>query len=563
MKMQPTRRIDSNVQSIGEVLRRPIFYKVPVYQRDFAWTSEEIDILWEDITSALLGGRNEYFLGAIVVSPSDDDKIREIVDGQQRLAVLSMMFAAIVQEWKTNNDIERGDDVFRDFLGSKNRRTGELITKISLNETNDPIYQEVVLKDQDVTATERKNWTHSNRLLEDAFTRIKNKLDDWIHEVGDVSARLLDLEEFLASKANVILIEVGDESDAFVLFETLNDRGLDLAVSDLVKNYLFSLAGVNIERFKKLWIEIIVLVGSENLTAFLRHFWNSEHETTRERELYRVLKGTIKNTTVAREFIERLRKVADLYAALLNPEHAYWSDFPSEVRTHLDALLLFKVTQFRPVALAAMETYKPNDAVKTLQILSVVSFRYTVVSALATGHLERIYSVAALAIRDGQAKTPAKLFGFLKQAYVPDERFEEDFSTKAFSKAPIARHILGELNDHLERDSEKMVAERSGRITLEHILPKNPNQKWKGAIPSDENLEDYVDRIGNLTLLEKGRNKGISTLGFKEKKEVALIGSSLAINKELLNFTTWTSKEIENRSKSLAALAKQIWCIKY
>src|SRR6266508_1009681 len=563
MKQQPTRRIDSNVHSIGEVLRRPIFYKVPVYQRDFAWTYEEIDILWEDITSAVLSGRNEYFLGAIVVSPSDDDKTREIVDGQQRLAVLSMMFAAIADEWKTNNDNKRADGVFRDFLGSENRRTGDLSTKISLNETNDPIYQGVVLKGQGVTVTARKSWPLSNRLLDDTFTRIKNKLHNWVREVGDVSARLLDLEDFLAGNTNVILIEVGDEADAFVLFETLNDRGLELAVSDLVKNYLFSLAGGNIERFKKLWIEIIVLVGSENLTSFLRHFWNSEHETTRERELYRVLKSTIKNTTVSREFIERLRKVADLYAALLNPEHTYWSDFPPEVRTHLDALLLFKVTQFRPVALAAMETFKPNDVIRTLQILAVISFRYTVVSALGTGNLERTYTDAALAIRNGQAKTPVRLFGSLKQAYVPDDRFEEDFATRLFSKAPVARYILGELNDYLENDSEKMVAERIGRITLEHILPKNPNQKWKGAIPSDENLDDYVDRIGNLTLLEKGRNKGISTLGFKEKKEAAFTGSSLAINQELLKNVTWTCKEIENRSRELASIASQIWHIEY
>jgi uncharacterized protein with ParB-like and HNH nuclease domain len=63
MKKKFTRQIDSDVQSIGEVLRKPIFYKVPVYQRDFAWTDEEIDTLWEDITSALVSGRNEYFLG--------------------------------------------------------------------------------------------------------------------------------------------------------------------------------------------------------------------------------------------------------------------------------------------------------------------------------------------------------------------------------------------------------------------------------------------------------------------------------------------------------------------
>jgi hypothetical protein len=474
-----------------------------------------------------------------------------------------MIFSAIAGEWKHIGDDNRAGGVFRDFLGSENRRTSELISKISLNETNDPIYHDVVLLGKEISSAERKSWTLSNKLLETAFSRIKNKLHIWARELGDPSERLLDLEEFLASSTNIILIEVGDEADAFVLFETLNDRGLELAVSDLVKNYLFSLAGGHIERFKKLWVEIIVLVGSENLTSFLRHFWNSEHETTRERELYRVLKGTVKNPTSAREFIERLRKVADLYAALLNPEHAYWSDFPSEVRTHLDALLTFKVTQFRPVALAAMETYKPNDVTKAFEILSVFSFRYTIVSALATGHLERIYSASALAIRDGRAKTPAKLFGFLKPSYVPDDRFEEDFSTKVFSKAPIARYILSALNDYLENDVEKMVAEKGGRVTLEHILPKNPNQKWKGAIASDENIEDYVDQIGNLTLLEKGKNKGISTLGFKEKKEAAFVDSSLAINKEILKFTSWTTKEIEERSNNLAKIAKKIWRIEY
>jgi len=82
MVKQVTRRIDSNTQSIGELLRKPIFYKVPINQRDFAWTSEEINYLWEDITRALQEGRNEYFLGAIVISSTSDDKTRDIVDGQ-------------------------------------------------------------------------------------------------------------------------------------------------------------------------------------------------------------------------------------------------------------------------------------------------------------------------------------------------------------------------------------------------------------------------------------------------------------------------------------------------
>lgn len=453
--------------------------------------------------------------------------------------------------------------MFRDFLGSEDRRTSELVAKLSLNETNDPVYQDLVLKGRKVSAPERKSWPLSNRLLDAAVSRIKTKVHDWVNEVGDPGARLLDLEEFVADNTNVILIEVGDESDAFVIFETLNDRGLELAVSDLVKNYLFSLAGPNIERFKKLWSEIALLVGSENLTPFLRHFWLSEHEIVRERELYRTLRNTVKNATASRELIDRLRKAADLYAALLNPEHPYWSDFSTEARTYLDALLLFKVTQFRPVALAAMATFGPNEVSKTLRALMVISFRYTVVSALGTGNLERIYADAALAIRNSQAKSPARLFAHLKQAYVPDDRFEEDFTSRSFSKAPIARYILAEVNDHLENDPEKMVAERTGRITLEHILPRNLNKEWKGAVPSDKNPEDYVDRIGNLTLLEKGRNKGISSKGFREKKTKAFNGSSLAINQELLKHATWTAKEIDARSRRLADIAKQIWRVDY
>jgi len=563
MKQQAPRRIDSNAQSVGELLRRPIFYKVPVNQRDFAWTSEEDDVLWEDLTSALLNGRNEYFLGAIVVSPGSDDKTREIVDGQQRLAAVSMILAAVASEWRLRNDNKRADGVFRDFLGSEDRRTSELVAKLSLNETNDPVYQDLVLKGRKASAADRKTWPTSNRLLDAAFSRITSKVHSWINEVGDPTARLLDLEEFVADDTNVILIEVGDESDAFVIFETLNDRGLELAVSDLVKNYLFSLAGTNIDRFKKLWSEIALLVGSENLTPFLRHFWLSEHEIVRERELYRTLRNIVRHTTASRELIERLRKSADLYAALLNPEHPYWSDFSTEVRTHLDALLLFKVTQFRPVALAAMEKFGPNEVSKILRTLMVISFRYTVVSSLGTGNLEKLYTDAALAIRNGQAKSPAKVFAHLKQSYVSDDRFGEDFAKRPFSKAPIARYVLAEVNDHLEKDPEKMVAERTGRITLEHILPRNPNKEWKGAIPSDEDAEDYVDRIGNLTLLEKGRNKGVSSKGFKEKKSKAFNGSSLAVNQELLKHAVWTSKEIDSRSKNLAGIAKQIWRVDY
>jgi hypothetical protein len=563
MKTKATRRIDSNTQSVGEVLRKPFFYRVPANQRDFAWTLEEIDVLWEDVTSALEDDRNEYFLGAIVLSQCDDEKLREIVDGQQRLAALSMMFAALVSEWKESKDDKRALGVFRDYLGTEDRRTADVLPKLRLNELNDPVFQSLVLKSESVAASTRKGWRHSNKLLEAAFIQIKEKLKLWLTKFDNTEAALIDLEEFLSNKTNLIIIEVGDESDAFVIFETLNDRGLELAVSDLVKNYLFSLAGNHLESFKRTWTEVSLLVGSETLTSFLRHYWLSQHSLVRERELYRTLRSNVKSATTGRQFMERIRKVADYYAALMNPEHAYWSDFPAETRQYLDALLLFKVTQFRPVMLAAMEIQDPNEVSKLLKMLMVISFRYTVVSALGTGNLEKVYTDTALAIRKGQAKGLKSIFGLLKPAYVDDSKFEDDFATKAFTKAGVTRYALAQLNDLIESDPEKMVAESSGRITLEHVLPRNPGRDWVGAIPKDEDAEDYINLIGNLTLLEKGRNRGIAAANFNEKKSKAFGQSTLALNKQIVGFSSWTSKEIRARSQSLAKSAKQIWRVDY
>ena len=242
MAKQTARRIDSDAQSIGELLRKPLSYRVPPNQRDFSWTSEEIDVLWEDITGAILDGRSEYFLGAIVLSPGRDEKTREIVDGQQRLAALSMIFAAIERTWRSLKDEKRATGVFRDFLGSEARRTGDVVPKLSLNEINDPVFQGLVLRNEDIPGNQSNVWPQTNKLLDAAFSRIRQKLEDWLRRFDAAESALLDLEEFLSDKTNVIVIEVGDESDAFVIFETLNDRGLELAVSDLVKNYLFSVA---------------------------------------------------------------------------------------------------------------------------------------------------------------------------------------------------------------------------------------------------------------------------------------------------------------------------------
>ncbi len=192
--VKSTRKIDSNSQSVGEVLRKPLFYRVPAYQRDFAWSSEEVVELWDDITRALLEGRSEYFLGAMVTSHGDDDKTRDIVDGQQRLTVVSMMFSAIAQVWRENQDERRASAVTRDYLGSEDRRTGDVVPKLRLNETNDNVYQDTVLLGRRSTEQERKTWQHTNKLLAGAYEELLSKVREWAQSGDDLDTALIDLE---------------------------------------------------------------------------------------------------------------------------------------------------------------------------------------------------------------------------------------------------------------------------------------------------------------------------------------------------------------------------------
>jgi len=539
-------------------LRSPLSYRVPVYQRDFAWTEDEVDAIWQDLLRAYEEDQGEYFLGAIVLSRVDEDKVREVVDGQQRLVALSMLFGIIAREWGQRDESNRRLGVFRDYLGTEDRRTGETIPKLTLNANNDPTFQKIVVRGEVYDSAVRRTLSHSNRLITSAHDRLSRLFREWLDKDRDQESALIDLEEYLANNTNLIVIDVDNDADAFTIFETLNDRGLELAVSDLVKNYLFSKSGGRINQFQGAWGEVSLLVGSEHVTQFLRHYWLSRYPgVVRERDLYRALREEVKGVTKARKTVEELRTSSTLYSALLNPESPAWTQYAPDARTHLEALITFSVTQYRPVALAAMETLEPAAVTKILRVLMITSFRYTVVSGLGTGNLERIYAAAALAIRNGECRSAKQLFSRLRQIYLDDDKFCTDFSARSFSKAPIARYVLAQINDHMEGDPERTVAEASGRITLEHIMPKNRGEAWSGI--DGEKAEAAVDRIGNLTLLEKGKNRGIANAGFAIKCKKAFSQSSLHLNKQLVSIPSWTIGSIDKRSAELAKKAVSIW----
>ena len=125
----------------------------------------------------------------------------------------------------------------------------------------------------------------------------------------------------------------------------------------------------------------------------------------------------------------------------------------------------------------------------------------------------------------------------------------------------MARYILVKLNDAMEKDGA--IGAKENAISLEHIMPKNPGAEWPNAMPTGDDVDEWVDMIGNLTLLEKPVNRGLGNKDFKTKKAKAYNSSKLALNGAVASKNQWTWKEIEERSKALAKVAKAVWELSY
>jgi hypothetical protein len=560
-------RIESDLRTIGEVLQADFTYRVPPHQRNFSWRLEEVEELWDDITEAMRDGRPEYFLGTIVVTENRDDKTRTVIDGQQRLAVLSMILGGIRSVYREEDD-DREGEVFQRYLGARDMRTRLTESRLTLNRTNEAIFQRLVVEHAPMAALAEakadRNIEPSSLLSVNAAALIREKINERCKAEKRYETFLLDLEDFVKDRVVVILVVAGDDADAYLIFETLNDRGLDLSISDLLKNYIYGRAGARrLALVQKQWEEMILLLAGEDATQFLRHYWLSHYGVVRERDLYRALKRKFATAQQVVGLITDLRDAADKYGAMSNVDNPIWKGYPTQSRRDLGALRLFKLTQFRPLLLAVLDCMEEVEVQKVLRILVVLSMRYSIIGSLGTGNIEKAYSDAAMKVRRKSADTAAKVFGMLKGIYPNDDRFKTDFASAEIRPRRLARHILAAVANAEQPEQELEVVEDERKVTLEHIMPTTRSGDWSNAAADEGEYRGYVYRLGNLTLIEREANKEAGNAPFDQKKKGAFSTSNITITKDLCDYEKWTVEEIAERQRKLANAAVKVWSLSY
>jgi hypothetical protein len=371
--------------------------------------------------------------------------------------------------------------------------------------------------------------------------------------------------KFLEAGARVIWVSVPDESSAYTIFETMNDRGLALSAADLIKNYLFGKAGEErLGLVKHNWSQMIgILEGvgeSEIAKSFIRHYWVSRNGIVRTQELFAAIKGQARNSVEATQFSQSLATEAANYAALLNPTHTLWTGYGDQARKSVATLNILGVEQIRPLLLIALDKLDTKEMSQLLELAVSWAVRLIIAGTQGTGALERVYGRAAEQTAAGVLKSAADISRHMSTAIPNDGKFERDFSDARVSKSALARYYLRALERKARGEKEPyFIPNDELVINLEHIMPETPSDEWS-HVP-EEVFETHTSRLGNQVLLQARVNSALGNRGYAKKRQ-SLEDADFILTKEASQYSDWGAPEIEERQRRLAALAILTWPLK-
>ena len=396
----------------------------------------------------------------------------------------------------------------------------------------------------------------------DGQQRIKDRSGD----DGESVARFVDVA---VDKLFFTIITVTDELNAFKVFETLNACGVRLSATDLLKNYLFSVASrdnaheSDINNLEDRWEGVVGLLGSESFPEFLRVFWNSRNRLVRKVDLFKTMRSAISDRASVFQLIRDMDRHARVYSALRSPEDDSWT---AEERESLAQLQMFNVRQPLALLLAAFEQFEERDRAgfgRFLQAIAVVSFRYNVICGRQSNEQEVVYNQIARELAAGEIVSAKAAIARLRPVYPEDAEFRAAFADKALRTTSsrnnkVVRFILFRLEAQLSGQHFEFESAKHG---IEHVLPENPRDDWHQF--DDQQREASTYCLGNMTLLRTADNRDLGTSGYAEKRLVYQ-KSDFAITRKLAeDFDTWTVEKIRSHQTWMARQATGIWRVSF
>lgn len=556
-------------KTIQEILTKKKAFMIPRFQREFTWEKEHVEVLWDDLLENLTIKNSEltiseYFLGSLVLIDNDDDSTqnkRIVVDGQQRLTIITILLSALYDSFISVNEDKLANFVFKYIITQDNN--GDDITLLE-TESPKPFFQlRIQQKEKEIS---QEPSTNEEKKLYSAYTLLKSKLEkkNLTEEIKKRFGLIIDYVEILKTirdqllNCKVVYVSVKSMKDAYMIFEVLNAKGEPLSVVDLIKNTLFSKLTEEhpLDKASTSWKKIKNNIETQgDMDSFYRHFWLSNYHFITEKKLYQDFTDKISKTKKDYSlFLKKFEKSSEIYKKFLIPNKNDWNTVEKlDIYHSLKAFEIFETTQVRTILLALFDIYQNKKiSLKLLKhvllLLENFHFIFTAVCSSRPSGLESRYSKYSLKIRN--EKDNNKIVKILKEfetdmkASLPDyQTFKEHLSTLRYTEEKQKdkkkiQYIFSKIERHLISTNELDILS----LTIEHI-------------DSQSNRNDWCGEIGNLLILGANLNSDIGALPFPQKLVRYKESKFECVKKFCEKYKdkkTWNEKDVHKRTEDLA-----------
>ena len=571
--------IEAKESTVGHIFSSNFLFEIPIYQRPFIWDTEKFQQLFDDISDAKASGEEQYFLGSILLQELKTP-IYQVVDGQQRLTALSLLFASI-RDITSNEDLKRQAqsyiyqekdqfkripeqmrvkpwedliDIFRKYIYTPTGTTQFLDDfhkgVIKYQDNQDPLY-------------------HIYEALEtykNALTGLES-IDDYI--------------TYVLTNTYLVYIKTSTQASAFRLFNVLNSRGEPLNTSDLLKSENLGEIKDTKEREKyaKIWRDIEDNLGREeleNVIIFIRTMKTQERAKINIYEEYQknIFKPKIIEKGIG--FISFLSKISTIYTDKII-EGTINSKSEEKINKYFTIVNLMNrylpFSDWKPPLIYFYDKYQSDELL--FEMLLKLEQKAFIEWAAGFSFIERVTSLNRILKLIENSNSPQDVVKNL--LYFKDEGMKRgkearsiDFTDKdeiksnlqVFDDPQFYSKFGGKIAKYsllrIEIESSELGnirKEYAGTITVEHILPRNPQKdsSWLKLFTDEERI-DWTNKLGNLVLLSRRKNSQAQNYNFQRKKDVYFLSGKKStdfnITKQLSEISEWTPDELVRRHNS-------------
>lgn len=561
-------------KTVRDLLGSKRQFVIPRFQREYSWDKKNYQEFLEDMLGNLIikDGRissSQYFLGTMLFignfAEGTEQEI-QVVDGQQRLTTITILFSAMSDIFLTLGEQTLSRQLFA-YIMTEDDDGNEV--RILKSKTSYPFFSYFIQDKEkkmspDATTEEEHCIKETYEYFRAQLTEAKLKSMLKRKHGSEIVEALSEIDVLKALRDQVlnstfISISTTDREQANKIFEILNAKGKRLAYIDLIKNKIFEVlnkvepADFAEETWKNIKETLSFGKESVGLATFYQHFWSSKYKKVSSNKLYEAFNSTIKKSeTEYTEFIKELLKNAKIYMQIVNPKREDYNnrkEYFGIVQSLSCINNYFNVVQVRIALLALFDT-KQRGIVDftmlrdTLSYLENFHFAYNAILANRTNRLEKIYSSFAIALRKSQTKAEAKcvirdkLVAPLDELFPTFDSFSEKFVALSFTKKDKVSNVKTKyaINKLNSLYSNNEVFANDG--TIEHIIP--------------EKEQGNTLNIGNLILLEDNLNVEAGHENYANKCAVYAKSNYIWVKKFVAQHEQWDSSMIEQRAKEMA-----------